>query len=89
MHYHIEHHMFAAIPCYNLGKLYREVAHDMPKRRGLIEAWREMKMVEKRQKNDPSYQFDTPVPGPDDKSLERDPLGAEIGDIRPRDYAGQ
>ena len=89
MHYHIEHHMFAAIPCYNLGKLYREVAHDMPKRRDLIEAWREMKMVEKRQKNDPSYQFDTPVPGPDDKSLERDPLGAEIGDIRPRDYAGQ
>lgn len=90
MHYHIEHHMFAAVPCYNLGKLYREVASDMPKRRTLIEAWKEMKETERRQQTDPNYQFDTPLPEPRGAGGEKDPaeaqLGAEIGDIRPTGY---
>ena len=86
MHYHIEHHMFAAVPCYNLGRLYRAVAADMPKRRSLIGAWREIKETERRQKTDPSYQFDTPVPEPSKVSHEQDPIGAAIGDIKPRDY---
>ena len=30
MNYHIEHHMYAAVPFYNLPELHRIVKHDMP-----------------------------------------------------------
>ena len=30
MNWHLEHHMYAGVPCYNLKKLYHEVEHDMP-----------------------------------------------------------
>lgn len=30
MEYHIEHHMFAAIPCYNLKKFSKLVADQLP-----------------------------------------------------------
>ncbi|MFP4378700.1 MAG: fatty acid desaturase [Spirochaetales bacterium] len=62
MNFHIEHHMYAAIPCYNLKKLRDEIAWDMPKQRTLLEARREMLEIYRRQQSDPSYQFDTPVP---------------------------
>ena len=86
MHYHIEHHMFAAVPCYNLGKLHRALAFDMPRRRSVIEAWREIRDTEKRQRTDPDYQFDTPIPAGRDHRTVPDPLGSDIGDIRPRGY---
>ena len=86
MHYHIEHHMFAAIPCYNLGRLHRAVASDMPERRTLLAAWREMREAERRQRTDPAYQFDTPLPKPQSDRIDPDPLGAAIGEIRPRDF---
>merc|ERR1711972_545885 len=38
MNWHIEHHMFAQVPCYNLGALHKEVAHDMPEPRTLVGA---------------------------------------------------
>ena len=62
MGWHIEHHMFAGIPCYNLEKLHKEVAHDMPAPRTLIGAWKEMRETWRRQKSDPDYQYDTPLP---------------------------
>ena len=62
MNWHTEHHMFAGVPCYNLKKLYREIAGDMPQPRTLIGAWREMRATWRRQQQDPGYQFDTPVP---------------------------
>ena len=62
MNWHAEHHMYAGVPCYNLRKLAREIAHDMPKPRTLWGAWREMREVWKRQQTDPGYQFDTPLP---------------------------
>ena len=62
MGWHIEHHMFAGVPCYNLEKLYKEVAHDMPEPRTLIGAWKEMRETWRRQKSDPDYQYDTPLP---------------------------
>ena len=62
MNWHTEHHMYAAVPCYNLKKLYREVAEDMPKPRTLRGAWREMREIWRRQQTDPNYQFDTPLP---------------------------
>ena len=35
MSYHTGHHMDAAVPCYNLPRLSREIAHDMPEPRPL------------------------------------------------------
>ena len=86
MQYHIEHHMFAAVPCYNLGKLYRALAADMPERRTLVGAWKEMLAVQRRQRTEPKYQFNTPLPAPKDDATELDPLGADIGDIRPKGF---
>jgi fatty acid desaturase len=84
MNYHTEHHMFAAVPCYNLRKLYKNVAFDMPKPRKLFEAWREMRKTWKKQKEDPGYQYDTPLPcHSGDTSADQDPLGASLGDLTP------
>ena len=30
MNYHIEHHMYAAVPCNNLGKLHEQIKSDLP-----------------------------------------------------------
>ena len=62
MSWHLEHHMFAGVPCYNLKKLHKLVAHYIPKVITLIEAWREMVEIDQKQKVDPSFEFDTPVP---------------------------
>ena len=62
MNWHIEHHMYAGVPCYNLKKLYHEIADDMPQPRTIREAWHEMRETWQRQKTEPDYQFDTPLP---------------------------
>jgi fatty acid desaturase len=63
MNFHIEHHMYAAVPCYNLAKLHAAIEYDMPPYpRGLIAAWREILPLLARQKQDPTYQFVAPLP---------------------------
>jgi fatty acid desaturase len=63
MNYHTEHHMYAAVPCYNLGKLHRLVAADLPHcPSGLAEAWRGIGQILQRQKVDPGYQFVAELP---------------------------
>jgi hypothetical protein len=54
--------MFAGVPCYNLKKLAKEVAPDMPRLRTLWQAWGEMIRSAKSQKQDPAYQYQTPLP---------------------------
>ena len=78
MNWHIEHHMYAGVPCYNLSRLYDEIQADMPKPRGLIEAWREMRMVWQRQKREPDYQYDTPLPA----TANPEPLAEAAQEIR-------
>ena len=88
MNWHVEHHMYGAVPCYNLGKLHRVVAHDMPEPRTLIGAWKEMRETWKRQQREPGYEYDTPVPAP--RAGERgddDPLAASMGGLAPRALA--
>lgn len=85
MNWHLEHHMFAAVPCYNLKKLYEAVAEDMPKPRTLIGSWKEMLEVVKQQEADPAFEFDTPVP-PQRTRKEKEQqleLEASIGDLAP------
>ena len=63
MNYHTEHHMYAAVPCYKLGKLHRLIKHDMPYcRRGLIETWSHIIEILNSQKDDPNYQYIAELP---------------------------
>ena len=62
MNWHLEHHMFDSIPCYNLKKLHNTIAHDMPKVRAFFSAWKEMLEIKRQQQLDPNFEFDTPVP---------------------------
>jgi fatty acid desaturase len=56
MNFHIEHHMYAAVPCYNLPKLHAAIRHDLPPTpNGLVETWKLIGAIMKRQAQDPSY----------------------------------
>lgn len=57
MNFHTEHHMYASVPCYKLGRLRQMIAHDLPRAKWLVPAWVEIIGILKRQKADPSYQF--------------------------------
>ncbi|MEI6387484.1 MAG: fatty acid desaturase [Spirochaetota bacterium] len=81
MNHHTEHHMYAAVPCYNLRKLATALVSDMPQPRTLLGAWREMRQTWKRQRIDPSYRFDTPLPSPPSKAADSDALAASLGDL--------
>ena len=84
MNWHIEHHMYAGVPCYNLKKLHALVADDMPTPRTLIGAWKEMRQIWKTQRKDQEYQFDTEVPVPKKRSTStEDHLTISIGDLAP------
>ena len=63
MNFHIEHHMYAAVPCYNLAKLRKAIEADLPKAPvGLLATWREIIPILKRQRVDPQYQFVVELP---------------------------
>ena len=85
MNWHTEHHMYAGVPCYNLRKLAKEIAHDMPTPRTLREAWREMRDTWKKQQTDPTYQFDTPLPATANtvRTDTPDDLESSIGELAP------
>ena len=88
MNWHLEHHMFAGVPCYNLKKLHRAVADDMPAVRSFLGSWREMREIWHRQKTEPGYQFDTPLPDTAGRAAmadesEEELLRSSVGDIAP------
>lgn len=63
MNYHIEHHMYAAIPCYNLPKLHALMKGQLPPTPdGLAATWTQIAAILKRQKEDPTYQYTAPLP---------------------------
>ena len=62
MNYHVEHHQYAAVPCYRLVHLHEAVKDDMPACGGLIAAWRQISGILDRKKADPGYQYYTQVP---------------------------
>ena len=77
--------MYAGVPCYNLKQLHQAVKDDMPEPRSLTGAWREMLEIWERQKRDPSYQFDTPLPATAQTQRKRAAVAEEasIGDLAP------
>ncbi|MCG3149389.1 MAG: hypothetical protein PCFJNLEI_02850 [Verrucomicrobiae bacterium] len=63
MQYHIEHHMFPAVPFFNLPKLHQLIEHDLPPTpHGLRATWQGLLDVHRRQQNDPQYCYVPPLP---------------------------
>lgn len=63
MNYHIEHHMYAAVPCYNLGKLHELIKDDLPYcPLGLIDTWAQILPIIRRQQQDPGYVYVPELP---------------------------
>jgi fatty acid desaturase len=70
MNYHTEHHMYAAVPCYNLGRLHRAIAHELPScPHGLRATWKEIAAIQRIQSEQPGYQHIAQLPGTDRSRL--------------------
>ena len=58
MNYHAEHHMYAAVPFYNLKKLHRELAYDFPVPiRGFLRGIIHVIRVKRNHVKDPDYRY--------------------------------
>jgi fatty acid desaturase len=63
MNFHTEHHMYVGVPCYNLHRLHQSIRHDLPPcPRGILETWREIASILRKQAEDPEYTYDVPLP---------------------------
>ena len=63
MNYHIEHHMYAAVPFYHLAELHALVKDDLPHcPRGITGTWAQIVPILRRQKREPGYQFVPELP---------------------------
>jgi fatty acid desaturase len=89
MNWHTEHHMYAGIPCYNLRALAAEIKDDMPEPRSLRGAWREMLDTWERQKSEPDYALDTPLPATarTERRRKAEVEETSIGDLAPEGLA--
>lgn len=78
MQYHIEHHMFPAVPFYQLPQLRKAIEHDLPPApRGLRATWKEMLAIHKITQTNPKYTFTPQLPSTtgghaDDRELEQE-----------------
>ncbi len=63
MNYHTEHHMYAAVPCYRLGKLHRLIRYDLPPTpHGIAAVWREITAIKHREAAEPGWTYTPPLP---------------------------
>lgn len=63
MNYHIEHHMYAAVPFYHLAGLHTLIRDDLPYcPRGVTGTWRQIVPILRRQQGEPGYQFVPELP---------------------------
>ncbi len=63
MQYHIEHHMFPAVPFHKLPQLRRLIAADLPPApHGLWATWKHLLEVHRKQMADPTYVYIPPLP---------------------------
>jgi fatty acid desaturase len=86
MNYHIEHHMYAAVPCYKLARLHRLIQHDLPPcPQSLAATWKEIAAILKLQETDPAYQYAAPCPNPQPKDHDQrattGPAAAQVGEL--------
>ena len=63
MQYHIEHHMFPAVPFFNLPKLRKAIENDLPPApHGLRATWKELLEIHRQQQTNPNYAFVPKLP---------------------------
>jgi len=63
MNYHIEHHMYAAVPFYNLPQLHELIRDDLPHcPRGISGTWRQVIPILRRQQREPGYRHVPELP---------------------------
>ena len=56
MNWHTEHHMYSAVPCYNLAALHEAIRHDLPPaHNGIAAVWRVIVQDLRRQARDLSF----------------------------------
>ena len=83
MNYHIEHHMYAAVPCYNLGKLHQHIRPSLPPTaNGLTATWQQIIGILWLQEQDPDYQYVAPLPVNTLSVLDAPSQAADVGDQR-------
>jgi len=64
MQYHIEHHMYAAVPCYHLPGLRKAIEHELPPApRGLRATWKEILAIHREQQSNRDYYLEVRLPG--------------------------
>jgi fatty acid desaturase len=63
MNYHIEHHMYAAVPFFNLPRLHDAISFDTPKSvGGFLRGIGRILQIQKRQRKDPGYTYTPEFP---------------------------
>ena len=63
MQYHLEHHMYPAVPFYNLSKLRKAIEGDLPPcTHGLWNTWQDLIQIKKMLVADPSYRYIPELP---------------------------
>lgn len=78
MQYHVEHHMFPAVPFYNLPRLRRAIEHDLPPApHGLWATWMEILPILKKQRRDRNYVFVPRLPSSDGERVGDELIQAE------------
>jgi len=78
MQYHIEHHMFPAVPFFNLPKLHKAIESDLPPTpHGLVATWKAMLAIQRRRQSEPEYAFVPELPHSTGTSAEDDILQRE------------
>jgi len=81
MQYHVEHHMFPAVPFFNLPKLRKAIEHDLPPApHGLRATWKELLKIHRKMQTNPNYAFVPELPQStgiraEDGILEREAAG--------------
>jgi fatty acid desaturase len=82
MNYHVEHHMYAAVPCYNLHAMHRLIREQMPHcPHGVVATWRQIVAILRRKKEDPDYRYVPELP-----DEEKAPPTTSAGDGRNARY---
>ena len=58
MQYHLEHHLYPAVPFFNLPKLRKTIEHDLPVApHGLRATWQEMLDLRRKLLVDPDFKY--------------------------------
>ena len=78
MQYHIEHHMFPAVPFFNLPKLHQAIERDLPATpHGFWATWKGMLAIHRQQQTDPNYNFVPQLPSSSGTQIADDLLERE------------